>query len=296
MAKTLEWNDPRCIICMQAGKLTVEHVIPDSLGGILTCRFLCQNCNSRFGSGFEAKARLAPELRRAASHTGECAGLAEKLEVGANYRHEFDGQVVEARIRRDGTIGPAKLDDGSIITPDGNAESIIRSMLSKCGASGSERDAAISKWRNAPETELLDLGKGIVVRRWRDVPATPTFKETALSPLVPLKIAFEFAALVVGAAIYGQDNGLEEIRRALSEQDERFAKSVVNTSLARKPAPFHGIAFRGNTPEAQFQVRLFGYLAYTVRFPRIQIDQECVAYTHKLDTQEDGARVSRCAE
>ncbi|WP_370732369.1 HNH endonuclease [Ruegeria denitrificans] len=46
----IEWEHPRCIACLGSKRLSHEHVIPDSLGGIFTSRILYRECNSRFGS------------------------------------------------------------------------------------------------------------------------------------------------------------------------------------------------------------------------------------------------------
>ena len=57
------WPGDRCIICLANDALTEEHVIPEALGGDLTCYFLCKPCNDVFGSSFEAKAKTDPAIR-----------------------------------------------------------------------------------------------------------------------------------------------------------------------------------------------------------------------------------------
>ena len=63
---------------------------------------------------------------------------------------------------------------------------------------------------------------------------------------------------------------------------------MVTYNWASMPDAFHGIAFEGNHEVAQFQVRFFGLLAYTVRFPKIAIKLPPVVYTHRLDTGKHG--------
>ena len=112
----IEWKHSRCITCLRSKELTLEHVIPDSLGGILTSRFLCRDCNSRFGSTFEAAARLAPELRKAVSGLGsDLTQLAEKLERGAEYQSQFGDPTSKAKLRNDGSAGVFSLEDGSLV-------------------------------------------------------------------------------------------------------------------------------------------------------------------------------------
>ena len=44
-------------------RLTLEHVIPEALGGNLTSYFACKDCNSRLGHRLEGKAKMDPTIR-----------------------------------------------------------------------------------------------------------------------------------------------------------------------------------------------------------------------------------------
>lgn len=58
----------------------MEHLIPEALGGLLTCEFICQRCNSTFGASFEAKARSDPSVRIAIGKLhAQIPNLARKL-------------------------------------------------------------------------------------------------------------------------------------------------------------------------------------------------------------------------
>lgn len=285
------WKHELCILCLLPGQLTCEHVIPKSLGGILTSRFLCKPCNDRFGGGFEAQARLAPELRRAAASLGpDLTKLTEAFEVGARYRTAFGDQALVQTVRPDGSFGEARLPDGSHIVAEEQARDRLVSMLNKSGAGEAEVAEVLERWATAAPDEITEIGGGLIVRKWQEHPSTPVYSEPALSPLVPLKIAYEFAALILYGAVLRPDPGLERLRKALVEQDEGFAAGVVSAHVAPKPAPFHGVAFQGNRPVARFQIRLFGLLAYEVMLPGIVIDAPPLFYIHRLDTGEDQFR------
>ena len=107
-----------------------------------------------------------------------------------------------------------------------------------------------------------------------------------LTPLVSLKIAYEFAVLSFGKPMLSNENpALREIRRVLLQGDTGSPVFNVENMVAKDgaPRPFHGIVFEGNNPHAVIQVRLFGYLAYRVHFPNLSIDNEPFGYTHTLD-------------
>lgn len=108
---------------------------------------------------------------------------------------------------------------------------------------------------------------------------------------MPLKTGYEFAALILGVANLPSAPGLDRIRKALREQDEAFARSVVAERRASNPAPFHGIAFMGNKPAAVIQVRLFGFLAYEVTLSATGINFGRLVYTHLLDTGEESVHL-----
>ncbi|MEP3275911.1 MAG: HNH endonuclease [Stappiaceae bacterium] len=285
----IEWKHPRCIVCLEIGQLTVEHVIPKSLGGILTSRFLCKSCNDRFGAGFEANARLAPELRKAASGLGgNLLNLKEKLETGAYYLSQYGELKSEVKLRKDGQLSVTTLEDGSRIVPEVDFPGHIATIMQKRGIADHQIDNAISTWEAAPSGVDVDLGEDVCVRKWQDHPAMPAYTEPPLSMLVPLKIAYEFVALVVGGAVYC--SSLQHIRDILNNSDEAGAAHMVTYKWARKPDAFHGITFEGNRNVAQFQVRFFGLLAYTVRFPKVAIEHSPIVYTHRLDTGDDWVR------
>jgi hypothetical protein len=104
-----------------------------------------------------------------------------------------------------------------------------------------------------------------------------------------VKIAFEFLALMSGTAICSVTPELNEVRRAL-KGGTGSSSFGVERLLARDYAPFHGICFEGNDPCVKIQVRLFGRLAYRVRFRRLSLDQRKILYTHNLKSGDQDVR------
>jgi hypothetical protein len=115
-------------------------------------------------------------------------------------------------------------------------------------------------------------------------------KGETLTPLIGLKVAYQFAVLSFGSPMLANDNpALREIRRALIEGDREAPVFSVQDMITkdRAPHPFHGIAFEGNDPHAVIQVRLFGSLAYRVHFPNLALQREPFRYTHTLDDAKE---------
>jgi hypothetical protein len=288
----VDWPHPTCVLCLttvERGKLTVEHIIPKSIGGVLTSRLVCRGCNSHLGLGFEAKARLAPEVRQAANEVRtSLPKLVDQLERGASYSARYGEELVEHRLLPNGQLSIVKLSDGSIVVPEADAPAQIRSRLRKLNRNASSIEASVALWESASAASEVDVGHGVVVKKWENVSATPTYNEKCLDPLVPVKIAYEFAALLVGRMIYKPE--FQFLRDLLLSQNNAKAQELVNYSWAKSAEPFHGISFGGNNDVARFQVRIFGLLAYTVHFPRIAINRSPFVYTHRFDTNKDYRR------
>lgn len=82
----IPWEAALCIICLEAGELTEEHIIPAAIGGKLTCRFLCKDCNSRLGSQIEATVKSDPTLQLLAGRlASKIPKLSTELLAGQAY-------------------------------------------------------------------------------------------------------------------------------------------------------------------------------------------------------------------
>ncbi len=259
---------------------------------MLTSRVLCKSCNDALGKSFEAKARFAPELRKAvATHRKDLpADFLDSLEIGTEYISDYGGLSARQRVRKDGSLSVVRLDDGSIIVPEGETPAKLTEIMRGHGSDPTEIAEALRNWETAPPDEIRDIGGGRVVRKWEDHAAQPSYTEAPINPLVLVKIAFEFVALLVGGSIYATHSGIDATRQALRTNDEAFARSAVAIRVARQSEPLHGIAFMGNDPEARFRVRLFGTLDYHVAIPSLKIAHPRFVYTHLLRTGEEVAQ------
>ena len=112
-----------------------------------------------------------------------------------------------------------------------------------------------------------------------------------MSPIVPLKIGFEFLACHLGTASYNEAQQMQELRTALRERAEDASCFEVERLNTSEYKPFHGICFEGNAPYARVQIRLFGWLAFRVHFRRLAVDGPRFVYTQFLDTGSEDLRV-----
>lgn len=288
----------RCIICLKEPPFptgfdfTEEHIIPKAIGGVLTCEFLCKKCNDKFGDSFEAGVRFDPAIRIAAHNLRDILpALHSSIEQRQRYKVKTSVGHMPSVFRGRKVKELSKtLEDGSLMVSSEETESALLKKMQRSGRTKEEIAAAFEIFKSAQEEVPIKIARDLVVAKRQAFDGGPELsKSKLLSPLVSLKIAYEFAVLAFGTPVLAETPALNEIRRTLIEHDANSPACRVDLLFAqdRKYEPFHGIAFEGNSPYAKFQVRLFGYLAYRVHFPNLSFDQEPFKYTHNLKTDEE---------
>ena len=278
----IPWKDPRCILCLQEGALTSEHVIPQVLGGRLQAEFLCATCNSRLGTALDARVKSDPRIRKAALELRhELPGLAEAIEDGAPYfgkttLGEFQGRVKNGVFRSE----PLIPGDGSLILATPLARDAIKQMLMKQGR-GSEIPSAIERFDGAPPNERIEIAPGIQVIDWQTEQVRPALELGETIPDAwPLKVAYAFLACCVGGAIYSGD--FEIYRRLLLGDPSAGDAVLVEHLVGEHLAPLHGLLLEPNAPHAIVQMRVFRRICYRVHFRRIAVGGPRLIYSHDL--------------
>jgi hypothetical protein len=284
----IPWPGDACIICLEPGKLSLEHVIPNALHGGLTCRFLCRTCNSHFGAKIDAAAKSDPSIRAAARALEKSVpNLVADIEERQLYLIHTDVAMLHGLKQGDEIQGTwHNMPDGSSIAPEDEAIESLRGRMRSEGMSGDAIEGAIARYMAAEPGEIVDMSQRLTAKKLAAHVAGPDFQAPSANPLLFVKIAFEFTALLVGRAIYARSPQLDELRdvlKSLRRDSDAFHVEILS---AKEANAFHGIAFERNAPHATFQIRLFGKPAYRVQFKRLAIQHKPIAYTHDLKNDE----------
>jgi hypothetical protein len=182
--------------------------------------------------------------------------------------------------------------DDSLVQPTKTAKKTIETILKRQGCTKRQIEEALSKFEDAPPNEISEIHPGLKASKWDIEKIELNFTGTSLmNPLLPLKIAYEFIACLQGPSICASEPQLKEIRSALSIHDTDNDCFQVDRLIAKEYKPFHGIAFEGNKPHAQVQIRFFGWLAFRVYFKRLRVHAPRSVYTHLLDTNLEDLRI-----
>lgn len=282
----LEWNDLRCIRCAQERTLTEEHLIPQAVGGKLSCEFLCKPCNDQLGQ-VEADFRDDPAVRHAIEKLKlQIPALWRTMSEGRPYIMKSRGGSVRAKIiRGEFRANPSSQGD-SLIHPISDAAGVIRTILMRRGADAAQIAHAVSNFDEAPENLRVSIADGIEVVKWTVTDIHPTLDGPSLNPLVPLKIAYEYLALHCGLAIF--DPSLSAVREALGTGGHIPDVCGVEELRSLQYHPFHGLVVEDTSGHVAVQIRLFGYLVYRVHFFNVRLAKgPFVAYTLQLETGQE---------
>lgn len=287
------WTGDRCLICLEAAPLTREHIIPSCLGGSLTCDFLCKSCNSDVGAYVESKAKQDPSIRLAVGHLqSQIPELAAALTEGQDFISHGPGGKGRGTIKNGKFRARAQSEtDGSLVQPTDVGRKTIAKLLRKSGVAETPIQEALRRFDEAPDNEKVALGPTLEAAKWSIDRIEPDLSRSSLlSPLVPLKIAYEFLACHLGSAIYDEAKQMSELRLVLRDRVEENSCYSVERLHAPEYKPFHGILFEGNTPYAKVLIRLFGWLAFRVHFHNLAVNGDRFIYTHLLDTNIEDVR------
>lgn len=286
--KEVPWPGDACIICLNAGELSLEHVVPDALHGGLASKFLCRDCNSFFGHAIDAAAKSDPAIRNAArALEKQVPNLVADIEEGQRYLIHTDVAMLHGQMKSGEIRGTwHHVPDGSSIAPEDIAIESLRGRMQAEGLSAEKIESAIARYVAAEPGEIVDMSPTWAAKKLVAHLAGPDLRAPTADPLLFVKIAFEFTALLIGRAIYARSPQLDELRDVLKNLRRDSDAFHVEMLTAKEAAAFHGIAFEGNAPHAIFQIRLFGKPAYRVRLKRLAVQHKPIAYTHDLETDE----------
>lgn len=281
------------MLCLASTQLTREHIIPSCLGGRLTCDFLCTSCNSDVGAYVESKVKHDPSIRLAVGHLqSEIPQLAAQLMERQEFISHGPGHKGRGTVKNGEFRTRARTEaDGSLIQPTDEGRKSIAQLLRKSGIGEAPIAEALRRFGEAPDNEKVDMGSNLEAVKWSVERIEPDLsRSTVLSPLVPLKIAYEFLACHLGSAIYDEARQMADLRVVLRDRIEDHPCYSVEWLNAAAYEPFHGIVFEGNAPYAKVLIRLFGWLAFRVHFKNLAVNGDRFIYTHLLDSNTEDVR------
>ncbi len=289
------------------GDLTEEHIIPEAIGGVLTCHFLCKGCNSQLGA-HEANLKEDPAFRLALERLkGQIPWLYEKTLKKQSFIGQSEHGPIEGFYRANKSSSDLEFRakaaqlDGSLVLPTDNARTEVAKMLRKKGITDAGGEEAFRQLDAASDNTRVTMAPGLDVVKRTVTRAEPKLDGRRLlvhlteegeeilkgAGIVLLKIAFEYLALHIGADIHSPV--FDPIREALCNNDASRCQHRVEWKRGQKLEPFFRLCVERAPPYIVIQVRLLGELVYRVHFPDLKPGEQFhrFKYTHELLTSKD---------
>jgi hypothetical protein len=282
----IPWKTARCIICLREpqvddslSELTEAHIIPQSIGGELSARFLCKRCNSEMGrvegqlprdvAIIELVRALADQLpddlvRGVLQHAGWFADTAD-------YGH-LEGSENRA--------GDFSLRESETIRRDENVRRQIRAELRRRDVPEDVVEDKVSEFEQAADGAELEITAGLIVTKHIEVSGV-SFERTYDEPLAPraiaLGIAYTFLALMLEDRVYQDELGQarDVLRRVVARKaaaDDRWPIEWLRT--ASGPEPKHALAVVREEEGALVRIWLFREFVWDVHFREVAVPAE----------------------
>lgn len=287
----VNWVQNRCIACLSdSSPLSLEHIIPASVGGRLTSNFLCRDCNSNFGHRFDHGAINGPSIVIALNQLKDLfPGLTRTpLENYAVALHS-EGGTVPGRLEGENLrVRGHTAKDGSLVLPTDIGRASLKTILQREGIASNLVEESLRAFDEAPGNQKIFLSPTVEAVKWDITEVSLDLSRTKLmSDLVPAKIAYEFLALHVGSAIYQEAPQFTEVRHALTSGTALPPLIRVERLMARDYKPVLRICFEAAHPHTRILIRFPGWLSFRVHFDKLRISGNRLIYNHNLATQQE---------
>ena len=171
----IPWETERCIICLREpadddplSQLTDAHVIPQSVGGELSARFLCDRCNSEMG-------RVEGQLPRDVALIEVVCALENRLPAELargilQHAGWFADTKAYGRVEgRESRGGDFALRESESIRTDENMRRQIRAELRRRGVSEEAVDGKVAEFEQAADSADLEIAPGFTIRKHIDL-------------------------------------------------------------------------------------------------------------------------------
>ena len=277
----------KCIVCLNTGLLTEEHIIPSSIGGRLTANIICKNCNDRFGRLIEAKLKDDPAIHLAIEHLHKrIPDIVKVISEGQFFLGQSDRGDVPGVIKKGVFQIRSKIqNDGSLIQPTHIVRKNIEKIIRKETSQEITVLDALKRFDEAKEGVEVSITKRIRVKKWGVKGIRPALGKRTINDQVLIKIAYEFIALNLGRNIY--EPAFDVHRGVLLANSISTDAYRIDYLRGPRYLPFHGVGLEQVSPYVIVQIRLFGLLAFRVHFLRISIKGPRYYYTHDIENGQE---------
>lgn len=278
----IEANFDRCAVCLQPLPLTLEHIIPESLGGTLQALIQCKKCNSDLGSELVSEAKKDPIIRIAINHLkDELSDLYLSMEEGQKYTAiDVSGESVPVRLKAGKfEIQAHKRRDGSLVLDTKRGQKNVRQILAKEGFPSDEIDEKLKAFQNAPENAKVRLSKSTSAAKWEIKSFSQSLKKPFIGNRLVALVAYNYLCLLVGTEVF--DKWFDFLRCFITS-GESSDRLKIESLASRRYECSHKLYCEHDQQELRIKIVFFGHLMYIVHILGLVYRGPDVAYVEDL--------------
>lgn len=263
----IESNFEKCSICLESKSLTYEHIIPESLDGIIQCNTQCEECNKNLGSTIVSTAKKVYSVRLTVNYLKNILpNLFMDVEKGQLYTGINEpGDTSELIFKKGKLRTRTKMNSEGILNIDSKDTSKhIKSILNKEGLSSQEISKSILNFEKTEIDKPIKLsGKySAIKRKFKDIYQAPG--EIDMNERVIVLIAYNYLCFILGSVMFNEK--LNFIRDFIKNNTTSKNIEIEQNPYTNDYEPFHRIYYEANDVSITVFILLFGSLNYKVKF------------------------------
>ncbi|MBL1213733.1 MAG: hypothetical protein HND52_10290 [Ignavibacteriae bacterium] len=265
----------KCSICLEENELSFEHIIPESIGGLLEADIQCVDCNSSLGSKLVSKVKQTYTIRLAINYLQKILPkLFIKIEEGQKYIARKNDDTTTSAVLKKGKIKSKaeKADDGSLGFDKVDTSKKLSEILTKEGLSKDEIKDKLTEFEKVKVEKPHKLTDKITVIKRRFVSWFQKPGDTYLDTKIVMLIAYNYLCMVVGDIIF--DSRMDFIREFILNGTETENLIFDQIPYSKKYEPYHKIFSEPEDTEIKVTIALFGSILCSVIVKNLSIPKD----------------------
>jgi len=263
----------KCSVCLSEGKLTYEHIIPQSLGGFLEVDLQCAKCNNDLlGSKLIPSAKKIYPIRWAIhSLKSELPELFKSIEEGQIYTAKSSDEKISPAFLKNGEIisKAVKVNDSEIKIDKRDTDKNLKGLLKKEGFTDIEIEKKLNEFNMIKVNEPFKISNILTVIKRKFISWHPVADKVEMDNRIIALIAYNYLCITTGEMIF--DDYFDSVR-------EFILKGTTTDNLQFEQFPYNGIykpfhkTYRETLEDrTNITIVLFGSIAYVVSFLNLKV-------------------------
>lgn len=258
----------KCSICQSEGKLTFEHIIPESLGGFLESDLQCAKCNNdKLGSKLISKAKRTYTIRLAIrALKGELPDLFKSIEEGQEYSAKRSDDTNTTAYFKNGEIvcKASREQNGSLTVDRKDTENNLKSQLKKEGFTEEQISDKLNEFDNLLVDKPFQISKTLNVIKRKLISIIPLVGNTDMDERIIALISYNYLCMTVGEIVF--NDYFEDVREFIIKGKKTAKILIEQYPYNGTYRSYHKLYRESLEDRTKVTIILFGSIGYVISF------------------------------